>query len=147
MAMSTEKKIFPWLKLKDNHPTMVKLYKLYELAEELGIHISFGSHRTIVQDNDRDEKLPPLFLEDIDNGEAIQEWPPTFEFKVIYQNPEHVAKEKAEQEERDRVRKAEEAKREADRKAKEKAEADARKRAEEQRERAELARLKAKYND
>jgi hypothetical protein len=145
--MSVEKKIFPYLKLKDNHPTMVKLYKLYELADELGIHIGFGSHRTIVQDNDRDPNLPPLFLEDMENGEAIQEWPPVFEYNVIYDNPAHLAKQKEEHEERDKVRKAEEAKREADRKAKEKAEVEARARENEQKERAELARLRAKYND
>lgn len=143
----TEKKISPYLKLRDNHPTMVKLQKLYELADELGIHISFHSHRTVVQDNDQKQDLPPMFLEELDSGESIQEWPPVFEYKVIYQNPAHIAQENAEREERDKIRKAEEAKREADRKAKEKVEADARKRAEEQRERAELARLKAKYND
>ena len=145
--MTAEKKVYPYLKLKDNHPTMVKLNKLYELAEELGISISFGAHRTIVDDRERDKDLPPLYIEDIDNGEAIQEWPPVFEYKVYYQNPEHVAKEKAEQEERDRKRKEEEAQREADRKAKEKAEKEARARAEEKRERAELARLKEKYRE
>ena len=145
--MTTEKKIFPYLKLKDNHPTMVKLYKLYELAEDLGISISFGSHRTVVQDRDRDDKLPTLFLEELDGGETIQEWPPTFEYKVIYDNPAYLTQQKAEQDERDKVRKAEEAKREADRKAKEKAETDARARENERKERAELARLKTKYND
>jgi len=145
--MSTEKKIFPYLKLKDNHPTMEKLSKLYELAEELGIHISFGSHRTVVQDNDRDSKLPPLFLEDMENGEAIQEWPPVFEYKVIYDNPAYLAQQKAEQDEREKAREIERSQREEKRKAQELAEKEARKRAEEQRERAELARLKAKYND
>jgi len=126
---------------------MVKLYKLYEFAEGLGIHISFAPHRTIIQDSDRDSNLPPLFLEDIDNGEAIQEWPPVFEFKVIYDNPEHLAKQKAEQDEREKARESERVQREEKRKAQELAEREARKRAEEQRERAELARLKAKYND
>lgn len=145
--MTAEKKVYPYLKLKDNHPTMVKLNKLYELAEELGISISFSSMRTIVQDRDRDSNLPPLYLEDLENGESIQEWPPVFEYKVIYDNPEHLAKEKADNEERDRKRKEEEAKRETERKAKEKAEKEARARAEEQRERTELARLKAKYGE
>lgn|SRR5574337_232066 len=143
----TDKKASRYLKLRDNHPTMVKLYKLYDLAEELGISISFGSHRTIVDDNERNKDLPPLYLEDIDNGESVQEWPPTTEFKVYFDNPEYLAKEKAENEARDKQRKEEEAKREADRKAKEQAQKEAAKRAEEQRERAELARLKAKYND
>jgi hypothetical protein len=96
MSQGQEKKIYPYLKLKDNHPTMVKLNKLYELAEELGISISFGPQRTFVEDRDRDNSLPPLILEDIDNGESIQEWPPTFEYKVYYDNPAHRAKEKAE---------------------------------------------------
>lgn len=145
--MSTEKKLFQYLKLKDNHPTMAKLAKLYDLAEELGISISFGSHRTVVQDRDRDDKLPPLFLEELDGGETIQEWPPTFEYKVIYDNPAYLAQQKAEQDEREKARDAERVMREEKRKAQELAEKEARKRAEEQRERAELARLKAKYND
>jgi hypothetical protein len=86
-------------------------------------------------------------LEELDNGETIQEWPPTFEFKVIYDNPAYLAQEKAEQDEREKAREAERVTREAKRKAQELAEKEARKRAEEQRERAELARLKAKYND
>jgi multidrug efflux pump subunit AcrA (membrane-fusion protein) len=142
-----EKKVTEYLKLKDNHPTMIKLLKLYDLAEELGISVSFGNYRTIVNDRDRDDKLPPLFIEEVDGGEPVQEWPPVFEFKVIYDNPEYLAKKKAEQEEYDRKRKEESAKKEAEQKAKEQAEAAARARAQEQRERAELARLKAKYND
>jgi hypothetical protein len=141
------KKVSPLLKLKESHPTMVKLFKLYDLAEKLGIHISFGGHRTIVQDNDRDEKLPPLFLEDIDSGEAVQEWPPVFEFKVIYDNPAFLAKEQEERKERNRLAEEQEAKREAALKAKQKADAEKRAREEERKDRAELARLKAKYND
>ena len=142
-----ESKVSRYLKLKDNHPTMVKLNKLYDLAEELGISISFGQHRSFVNDRDRDDKLPPLVIEDTDNGEPIQEWPPVFEFKVIYDNPAYLAQEKAEQDERNKKRKEEEAKRESERKAKEEADRLARERAAEQKERAELARLKAKYND
>lgn len=146
--MSTpEKKIFPYLKLRDNHPTMEKLYKLYELADDLGIHISFGNHRTVVQDNDRDSNLPPLFLEDLESGESVQEWPPSVEYKVIYDNPAHLAQQKAEQEAREKARDAERLQREEKQKAQELAEKEARKRAEEKRDRAELARLKAKYND
>lgn len=141
------KKPSQYLKLTDNHPTMVKLYKLYDLAEELGISISFSSHRSFVSDRDRDESLPPLIIEDTDNGEAIGEWPPCCEFKVYYDNPAYLAEQKAELEERNRLRQEEENKRESARKAKEKAEEEARMRALEQKERAELARLKAKYND
>lgn len=145
--MSEGKKVSQYLKLKDNHPTMVKLAKLYDLAEELGINVSFGSMRSFVNDRDRDSKLPPLIIEDVDNGEAIGEWPPSFEYKVYYENPEYIAQQEAERKERDAKRKQEEDEREVQRKAKEKAEKEARERAIEQKERAELARLKAKYHD
>lgn len=143
----TEKKISQYLKLKDNHPTMIKLQKLYDLAEDLGISISFHNHRTIVEDRERDRNLPTMFLEEVDGSESVGEWPPIFEYKVIYDNPAYLAQQKAEQEERDKKRKEEEAKKEAERKAKEDAEKIRRAKAEEQRERTELARLKAKYND
>lgn len=145
--MTAEKKISQYLKLKDNHPTMVKLAKLAEVAEDLGISISFGHYQAHVHDRDRDESLPPLVMEELDGGEAIGEWPPIFEYKVIYDNPAYLAQQKAEREEYDRKRKEEEDKRESERKAKEDAEKARRAKAEEQRERAELARLKAKYND
>lgn len=142
-----EKKIFQYLKLKDNHPTMVKLAKLADLAEELGISISFSNYYAQVHDRDRDDSLPPLRMEELDGGEAVGEWPPIFEYKVIYENPAYLAQQEAERKERDQKRKEEEAKRESERKAKEEADRLARERAVEQKERAELARLKAKYND
>jgi hypothetical protein len=85
--------IAQYLRLKDNHPTMVKLNKLYDLAKDLGITISFNGHVTVVHDNDRDD-LPHLRLEDMDSNDSIKDWPPASEFMVIYENPAHIAERK-----------------------------------------------------
>ena len=72
-------------KLKDNHPTMIKLNKLFELADELGISISFYGHRAVVNDIDRSDDDPILYLEDIeDTNNNMAEFPPATEFKVVY---------------------------------------------------------------
>lgn len=146
--MTENKKPSRYLHLKDNHPTMVKLNKLNDLAIELGIQISFmRGWRTIVQDNERDTNLPALYLEEIDDGQAIEEFPPTFEYKVIYDNPEYLTALKQEQEEYDKNR----AQRERDDAeiavAAQKAKEEKRARELEQQERAELARLKNKYQE
>ena len=145
--MSDKQPIAQVLKLKDAHPTMIKLNKLYDLAEELGIRISFGTRETLVHDLERDNKLPPLLLQDLDNGESIQDWPPCFEYKAVYRNPAWLAKETAENEERTKARVADFAKQESERQAKEQAIADAQAREQELKERAELARLKNKYGE
>ena len=72
-------------KLKDNHPTMIKLNKLFELADELGVSISFYGHRAVVNDIDRSNNDPILYLEDIeDTNNNMAEFPPATEFKVVY---------------------------------------------------------------
>lgn len=137
-----------WLRLKDNHPTMIKLMKLYDLAEELGIHLSFTGHACIVQDNQRDAKLPMMRLEDIEGDSYdISEWPPATEFKVIYENPAYLTEQAAARAEDDRVE-AEKAKARSEA-AKKAAETRARQQAEakEAHERAQLADLKKKYGE
>lgn len=72
-------------KLKDNHPTMIKLSKLFELAEDLNISISFTGHRAIVEDFDRPKDAPVLYLEDIESdSNDIGCFPPATEYKVVY---------------------------------------------------------------
>src|SRR5574339_247322 len=138
-------KIAPRLRLKDNHPTAVKIAKLCDLADELGIGLSFYGQRVVVEDRDRDKNLPPLYLEDIEDGHWFEEFPFATEYKLVYDNPEYIAQQKKEQEERDRVR-AEEARVIKERtKAKAKAKAERRARKQEARERQQLAELKAKY--
>lgn len=139
-------KISEWLKLKDSHPTMIKLMKLYDLANELGIHIQFG-HRSVILDEDRDVNLPPMFLEDLDNGDSVTEWPPTFDFKVVSENPEYKAAAKQAHNEW----KAKEAEKEQllieAKRAKEQAEQEIKRQEIETKELKELARLKKKYED
>jgi hypothetical protein len=138
-------KIPQYLRLKDNHPTMIKLMKLYDLADELKIQLSFHGQTMIVEDGDRDPNLPHLRLEDLESGDAPGEWPPGCEFKVIYENPAYLEEQAKEQEEYRKKRAEEE---------KARAEALARKRKEEEEKRAKeieeserflLAKLKAKY--
>jgi hypothetical protein len=139
-----------YLVLKDNHPTMVKLNKLYALAEELGIRINFSSRGcgpATVDDNERDLNLPSLIIEDLDNGEYIHEWPPTFEFKVYYDNPKYLEEKRQEEEEWHRTRMEREKAEREERKKKAAAEAAEKQRSIELAERAELARLKSKYQE
>ena len=134
------------LRLKDNHPTAEKLSKLCALADDLGISLSFYNHTVIVEDKDRDEKLPPLHLEDIeDNWNSVGCFPPTTEYKLVYDNPEYVAQQQRENQAR---RRKEEEKKAAEQKAAEakaKAERERQAKEKEARERKMLAELKEKY--
>ena len=136
------------LRLRDNHPTMVKLTKLYDLAEELGISLNFMHARAVVvHDNDRDPNLPDLFLEDLEDDHTVENWPPTFEFKVICDNPAYTAEEKKLEAERMKQMREEKERQEAVRQAKEKTEQERKARELELKERAELVRLKSKYGE
>jgi hypothetical protein len=82
--------------LKDNHPTMVKLDKLFGLAEELGLSFSFHHYGTSVHDSERDSNLPELIMLDADHqqDEGVMDFPPTLEFKLVYDNPAYLAEQK-----------------------------------------------------
>lgn len=138
-------KIPQYLRLKDNHPTMIKLMKLYDLADELKIQLSFHGQTCIVEDGDRDPNLPFLRLEDLETGDSPGEWPPACEFKVTFENPaylEQQAKEHqeylAKQAEAEKIRKEAQAR-------KQKEEEERRAKELEESERKLLASLKAKY--
>ena len=92
--MTIINKIAPRLRLKDNHPTAVKLAKLCELADDLGIGFSFYGQRVVVEDKFRDENLPPLYLEDIEEGQWFTRFPFATEYKLVYDNPEYIAQQK-----------------------------------------------------
>ena len=77
-----------YLALKPNHPTMVKLSKLANLARELGITIYWNNRTMCVADTSRSEELPPLLIEYRDPQEFVGEFPPTFDYRVIFDNPE-----------------------------------------------------------
>jgi len=143
--MSSANKIAHRLMLKDTHPTAVKISKLMELADELGISISFLHQKVLIKDRDRDGSLPPLFLEDIEEGHWFESFPFETEYKLVYVNPEYLAQEKREHEERIRLRDEQERldKEKAAQLIAEKTAAAAR--ALEARERRQLAELKEKY--
>src|ERR1700722_18202390 len=80
----TDKNASQWMRLRDNHPTMIKLSKLWDLAEELGITISFMGQATIVDDEDQEQSFR---MEDAESGDPVGEFPVAFEYKLIYENP------------------------------------------------------------
>lgn len=102
----SDKKIAEYLILKETHPTYVKLLKLFDLADELGISLHYSNQQVIVTDRDRDPKLPDIHLKDIEPHQWIEEFPPTMEYRLIYTNPAWLEAREAEHQ----ARKAEQAK-------------------------------------
>lgn len=100
-----------YLRLKENHPTIQKLDKIFALADELGIRIIFSDHGPAhIYDRERDSELPILSLQDIENSDyPMETFPPTMEYKVIYMNPEWI-RQKEESELAEARRKAQEQK-------------------------------------
>lgn len=90
-----------YLRLKENHPTMVKLNKLFELADELGISISYHCSGPVVQDDEWEGE--EINLRDIeDEGSrtyAITTFPPTTEWRAIVDNPKYIEEENKRREE------------------------------------------------
>ena len=76
--------------LKDNHPTSIKVAKLCELANELGISFHFHSGGVVVTDTARDEGSPSLHLEDIEEGHHFTGFPFETEYKLVYENPAYI---------------------------------------------------------
>lgn len=146
--MSTEKKVARRLRLKDNHPIMIKVMKIYDLMKELEISIEFYCHKMVVTDTSRDSTLPFISIEDVYNpNDSITEFPPTTDFQLVYDNPAYVEHERIRNEDARKLREEAEAKRKQELKEKqerEKAAAAARKKKEDLET---LARLKAQYPD
>lgn len=92
--MSSCKITSRYLRLKDNHPTMVKLNKLIDLANELGISLTFTRFACSIQD--KDCKIPNLRLKDIENDhmssdrQQIDCFPYEMEFVIIGDNPDYI---------------------------------------------------------
>jgi hypothetical protein len=141
-------KIAKRLVLNDNHPTAIKVMKLMDLADELGLTISFSGQRVLIQDTDRDRGLPPLYCEDIEGeGHWFEEFPFTTEYRLVYTNPKYLEQLEQERIEREKAELAKAAA-EYDRLKAKKQEEEARQaRLVEARERQQLADLKAKYGE
>lgn len=79
-------------RLGENHPTMIKLGKLFDLAEELGISISYNSNGPAhIYDKDFVDGCTPLSLSDIESPDyPMDSFPCTLEYKVTFQNPEYI---------------------------------------------------------
>ncbi|CAB4196731.1 hypothetical protein UFOVP1290_251 [uncultured Caudovirales phage] len=135
------------LRLTDKHPTAIKIQKLFDLADDLGITIYFSNCGTYISDRDRDQKLPDISIYDIEPDHYVNQFPPSTEFQMVYDNPEYLKQCKIENEE-DNARRAEEERikkeKELAKKAAEEAMLAA---ANEARERKMLADLKEKYKD
>lgn len=71
-------------RLKEGHPTIIKLEKLFDYMAELGLTISVTRHgETIVWDNEWPNK--DLMVKDADNGETLgASFPPNLEYKVVF---------------------------------------------------------------
>ena len=145
-------KISRYLGLKDSHPTMIKLQKLSDLADELKISFDFSENGTYVEDQDFPDKN--FIMYDLETDSGVMQFPPALEFRITYTNPAYLAEEKRlreELDEKNRVRREQEA--EARRIKQEKIEEErkallARQAIEtERKEREQLAALKAKYPD
>jgi hypothetical protein len=133
------------MRLKDTHPTMIKLMKLYDLAEELKLTLMFDGP-LFLQDGDQPD-LHGLEIQEVDMGGEVCDFPPTFEFKATYRNPKYEAEQKRIFEEQTAKihQLAEQGRKEkAERLAKE---AEERRAEAERKERAELVRLKTKYGE
>lgn len=66
--------------LKQNHPFMEKVNKLYEVMEELGITIEYGGNDSLnIVDNESQESYKLL---DNDTSESLPYFPTGVEFKL-----------------------------------------------------------------
>lgn len=86
-------------RLLDNHPTMVKLQKLFDLAMKLGITISFNGHDTIVEDIDGGISLPLMRLRGAESDSPVDTVPYDLEYKVVFESSEYIAEQKRLEEE------------------------------------------------
>jgi hypothetical protein len=73
----------PRMYLKENHPTMIKLAKLCEYADKLGLSIEFTGYGVyFIQDDGKDYRV-----EDIEPDHIVTHFPPSTEYKLTYEKP------------------------------------------------------------
>lgn len=78
------------MRLKDNHPTMQKLMRLYELADEIGLSLNFDDPNRPFAVIVHDDAYPGVRFElrYIEPHWHVTSWPPTSEFRVTYEAPD-----------------------------------------------------------
>jgi len=140
--ISNEKEPPHTLRACENHPTVQKINKLCEVAQELGVYVQFFGHRTFVTDKEFPGRL--YDISDIGNSdEAISDFPPQLDYKLTFENPKWTNWNNENNARREKERRQAEAEERRVREEEERQKA----RALEERERQELARLKEKYRD
>lgn len=134
-----------YLRLRDTHPTMIKLEKLNQVADELGLSFSFYQNSCRLSDKD----LPDVDIRicDLESNDGPSWFPFEIEYKCLVDNPVYLqeCKERAEADAILRAEKqAEKERLENEKKEKSERERMARER---QQEIAQLLKLKEKYPD
>ncbi len=78
-----------YFRIKENHPLSIKLDKIMGLMEELGITISVHGQTLIIDDKDN-PGTQFTFVDVDDSDRGVYHFPPTLDYKVIYENPEWI---------------------------------------------------------
>jgi hypothetical protein len=75
-----------FLKLKDNHPALLKLNQLIEFMDKIGLSIVARRNNLVICDAEKPDRYYEIV--DTENGSDIDSFPPTFEFVVRFRNPD-----------------------------------------------------------
>lgn len=70
-------------RLTENHPTYKKFSQLCAKAEELGLSLQFYHNRCVLTDAEVKDK--DFLITEVDDGQDISEFPPTFEYKLTFE--------------------------------------------------------------
>jgi hypothetical protein len=75
-------------RLTSEHPTSKKLEKVFALLTELNLSIGFGRYGDVfIYDEDVSSEDGHVFeFKDAEGGPAENRLPPTFEYKLVYDN-------------------------------------------------------------
>lgn len=141
-----DKNVPRYLRLKAEHPTLVKFQKLADLADELGLVISIDGGQMVIYD--RDKPYVVFNVKDIEQTsweKSFISFPPSTEFFIKYENPEYIRLEKIKHEQYKAKQKEKEEQAKAAKLLAEQQEEKDRMKALEEKERKILAELKAKY--
>ena len=79
-----------FLKLKGEHPTLLKIEKIFALMEELGISFDFSNCGMTLTDSKQD-KFSFFYIKDLESDDQVLDsLPLVFEYKVLADNPKYL---------------------------------------------------------
>ena len=84
-----------FLKLKDQHPSFLKLEKIFSLMDELNIGFTFNGNSINFVDTEQ-KRFDTFYIEDIEENHSVTSLPPSTEYKVLVDNPEYFEKQELE---------------------------------------------------